>query len=386
MSDNWNKIKNGIIQLKDISILSSASIITNFIGGLFWIYMASLMGPEEYGQISYFISIALIVASISLFGAGNSLIVFVAKGEKIQSLFFIITITTSIVGSIILFLMFENFGMSIYAIGFVIFTLVISDLLGKKLYINYSKYLILQRIIMVSIAIPFYFIFGTDGVLIGIALSFLPFIFIIYKDFRQPINISFMKSKFKNLLNVYLMDIITLSRGSLDKLIIVPLLGFSLLGNYQLGLQFIVILNIIPMAIYQYVLSHDSSGLPTTKLKILAVSISGLLAIVGALLAPFVVPMLFLEFTESIQIVQILSFSLIPGTITMMYISKFLGAEKPMYLVVGSIIFLTVQMIGIFGLKDTYGIYGVSFAMILGYLVEVLFFVLINKFVYKKIN
>ena len=182
------------------------------------------------------------------------------------------------------------------------------------------------------------------------------------------------------------MDIITLSRGSLDKLIIVPLLGFSLLGNYQLGLQFIVILNIIPMAIYQYVLSHDSSGLPTTKLKILAVSISGLLAIVGALLAPFVVPMLFLEFTESIQIVQILSFSLIPGTITMMYISKFLGAEKPMYLVVGSIIFLTVQMIGIFGLKDTYGIYGVSFAMILGYLVEVLFFVLINKFVYKKIN
>ena len=386
MSDNWNKIKNGIIQLKGISILSSASLITNFIGGLFWMYMASLMGPEEYGQISYFISIALIVASISLFGAGNSLIVFVAKGEKIQSLFSVITITTSIVGSIILFLMFENFGMSIYAIGFVIFTLVISDLLGKKLYVNYAKYLILQRIIMVSIAIPFYFIFGTDGVLIGIALSFLPFIFIIYRDFRQPINISFMKSKFKNLLNVYLMDIITLSRGSLDKLIIVPLLGFSLLGNYQLGLQFIVILNIIPMAIYQYVLSHDSSGSPTTKLKILAVSISGLLAIVGALLAPFVVPMLFLEFTESIQIVQILSFSLIPGTITMMYISKFLGAEKPMYLVVGSVIFLTVQMIGIFGLKDTYGIYGVSFAMILGYLVEVLFFVLINKFVYKKIN
>ena len=386
MSDYWNKIKNGIIQLKEISILSSASLITNFIGGLFWMYMASLMGPDEYGQISYFISIALIVASISLFGAGNSLIVFVAKGEKIQSLFFIITITTSIVGSIILFLMFENFGMSIYAIGFVIFTLVISDLLGKKLYVNYAKYLILQRIIMVSIAIPFYFIFGTDGVLVGIALSFLPFIFIIYRDFRQPINISFMKLKFKNLLNVYLMDIITLSRGSLDKLIIVPLLGFSLLGNYQLGLQFIVILNIIPMAIYQYVLSHDSSGLPTTKLKILAVSISGLLAIVGALLAPFVVPMLFLEFTESIQIVQILSFSLIPGTITMMYVSKFLGVEKPTYLIVGSIIFLSVQMIGIFGLKDIYGIYGVSFAMILGYLVEVLFFVLIDKFVYKKIN
>ena len=386
MPMDWNKIKENILHLKDISILSSASVITNGIGGLFWMYMASLMGPEEYGEISYFISIVMILASISLFGGGNSLVVFGAKGEKIQSLFFVITIIPSIVGSVILFLMFENFGMSIYAIGFVIFTLVISDMLGKKVYANYAKSLVIQRIIMVSIAIPFYFIFGADGVLIGIALSFLPFIIIVYKNFRQSINFSFLKSKFKTLLNIYLIDVTTLTRGSLDKLIIAPVLGFTLLGNYQLGLQFIVILNIIPVAIYQYILPHDSSGSPTTKLKILAVGISGVLAVMGALLAPFIVPILFPEFTESILIVQILSFSIIPGTITMMYTSKFLGAEKAMYLVIGSIIFVAVQMMGIFGLKDAYGIYGVSFAMILGYLVEIVFFVIIEKFVYKKID
>ncbi len=55
MSHIWNKIKENIAHLKELSILSSASILTNFIGGLFWMYMASLMGPEEYGQISYFI-------------------------------------------------------------------------------------------------------------------------------------------------------------------------------------------------------------------------------------------------------------------------------------------------------------------------------------------
>lgn len=380
----WNKIKDNIVHLKELSILSSASILTNFIGGLFWMYMASLMGPEEYGQISYFIGIAMIVASISLFGASNSLVVFVAKGEKIQSVFFVITITTSIVASIILFFMFENFGMSIYAIGFIIFTLVLSDLLGRKHYRDYAKYLIIQRVLMVSIAIPFYFIFQTNGVLIGIALSFFPFIFIIIKDFRQPINFKFVKSKFKVLFNMYLIDVTTLTRGSLDKLIIVPLLGFSLLGNYQLGLQFIVILNIIPMAIYQYILPHDSSGSHTTRLKILAVVISGLLAVMGTILAPFVVPILFPEFTESIQIVQILSFSIIPGTVTMMFTSKFLGAEKPMFVVIGSLIFVTAQMIGIFVLKDMYGIYGVAFAMILGYLFEIAFFGYINKFVFKK--
>ena len=380
----WNKIKDNIVHLKELSILSSASILTNFIGGLFWMYMASLMGPEEYGQISYFIGIAMIVASISLFGASNSLVVFVAKGEKIQAVFFVITITTSIVASIILFFMFENFGMSIYAIGFIIFTLVLSDLLGRKHYRDYAKYLIIQRVLMVSIAIPFYFIFQTNGVLIGIALSFFPFIFIIIKDFRQPINFKFVKSKFKVLFNMYLIDVTTLTRGSLDKLIIVPLLGFSLLGNYQLGLQFIVILNIIPMAIYQYILPHDSSGSHTTRLKILAVVISGLLAVMGTILAPFVVPILFPEFTESIQIVQILSFSIIPGTVTMMFTSKFLGAEKPMFVVIGSLIFVTAQMIGIFVLNDMYGIYGVAFAMILGYLFEIAFFGYINKFVFKK--
>jgi len=384
MSYIWNKIKDNIVHLKEISILSSASVLTNFIGGLFWMYMASLMGPEEYGQISYFIGIAMILASISLFGGGNSLIVFVAKGEKIQSLFFVITITTSVVGSIILFLMFENFGMSLYAIGFIIFTLVTSDLLGRKLYRNYAKYLIIQRVLMVCIAIPFYFIFQTNGVIIGIAVSFFPFIFIIFRNFRQPINFTFMKSKFKVLLNMYLIDVTTLTRGSLDKLIIVPLLGFSLLGNYQLGLQFVVILNIIPMAIYQYILPHDSSNTPTKKLKFLAVGISGLLATMGAIIAPFVVPILFPEFNESTQIFQILSFSIIPGTITMMYTSKFLGVEKPMFIVIGSLIFVTVQMIGIFVLKDVYGIYGVSFAMILGYMFEIAFFGYINRFVFKK--
>jgi len=384
MSDNWNKIKNSIIQLKDLSILSSASLITNVIGGLFWMYMASLMGPEEYGQVSYLIGISVIVASISLFGAGNSMVVFVAKGKKVRSLFFVITFTISIIGSIILFLMFENFGMSIYTIGLVIFTLVVTDLLGKKSYVNYAKYLILQRILMVGIAIPLYFIFGAVGVIIGIALSFLPFTFIIYRDFREPINYSFLKLKFKTLFSIYLMDLSTLTRGYLDKLVIAPILGFTLLGNYQLGIQFIVILNIIPVAMYQYVLTHDSSGTSTVKIKILAVVISGILAISGAIVAPFFVPLLFPEFTESVLIVQILSFSIIPSTICIMYISTFLASEKPKFMLIGSMIFVVVQLSGIIILKDTYGIYGVSFAMILAYLAELGYFIYVTKFVAKN--
>ena len=180
------------------------------------------------------------------------------------------------------------------------------------------------------------------------------------------------------------MDLSGLMRGYLDKLIIAPMLGFALLGNYQLGIQFLVILNIIPMAIYQYVLTHDSSGSSTVKIKILAVGIAGILSIAGAIVAPFFVPMLFPEFTESILIVQILSFSIIPSTMVMMYISTFLASEKPKFMLIGSIIFIVVQISGIFILKDTYGIYGVAFALILAYLFELVYFVYITKFVSKN--
>ena len=195
MDDFLNYVKGIFDRSRGLFTLGFATIVSNGIGGLFWLYIASLLGTEDYGRVSYFISIAIITSTISLAGMSNTMVVFRAKGEKIQSLFFVITIIPSIVGSVILFLMFENFGMSIYAIGFVIFTLVISDMLGKKVYANYAKSLVIQRIIMVSIAIPFYFIFGADGVLIGIALSFLPFIIIVYKNFRQSINFSFLNSK-----------------------------------------------------------------------------------------------------------------------------------------------------------------------------------------------
>ena len=51
---------------KDITSLGIASFITNAIGGVFWLYMASMIGTEKYGEISYFISIAILASTIAL--------------------------------------------------------------------------------------------------------------------------------------------------------------------------------------------------------------------------------------------------------------------------------------------------------------------------------
>ena len=58
--------------------------------------MASLLGTENYGEISYLIAIGVIASRISLVGATNSLLVFIPKGINIQIPIYIISITSSI--------------------------------------------------------------------------------------------------------------------------------------------------------------------------------------------------------------------------------------------------------------------------------------------------
>ena len=55
-----------------------------------------------------------------------------------------------------------------YVISLVIFNLFTAELLGKKRYKTYSKIFFVQKIILVTLAILLYYIFGAEGVFIGI--------------------------------------------------------------------------------------------------------------------------------------------------------------------------------------------------------------------------
>ena len=72
------KIKTLYQNFKGLTTIGVATLISNGLGGLFWFYMASLMGTEAYGQISYFIAIGIIGSRISLLGFGNTIMVYSA--------------------------------------------------------------------------------------------------------------------------------------------------------------------------------------------------------------------------------------------------------------------------------------------------------------------
>jgi O-antigen/teichoic acid export membrane protein len=388
MTDYRNKLKEFSSRFKDLGALGVGSGIANGIGAIFWLYIASIIEPEKYGEISYLISIVIIASTIALIGSPKTITVFTAKGVKIYPAIFVMVISSSIITAIALFLIFTNdFSVSLYIIGYVAFVLITSTLLGKKLYKNYAKIIITQKILMVVSVIGFFYVIGYQGIIIGIAVSFLPFIFLIYRELKNTkINFGLVKSHSGFMFNNYLLSISQEFSGSIEKLIIVPLLGFVILGNYQLGIQFLAVLSIIPGIVGQYTLSHDATGNENKFLKKILILFSVLLALLSITLIPIILPITYPEYVEAVQIIQIISISIIPTTITSTYISKFLGVDRSKIVLIGSTIFLGIQIPGIIILGTIWGINGVAISIVISSSIQAIYYIFIYRKYYRAIK
>ena len=385
MTNRWNSIKNIVYDFKGLVRIGITDIVSSGISAIFWLYMASMLGVEHYGQLSYFIAAATLTSTIALTGSTNMLAVYTAKNVKIESTIYFITIIIGSIASIILFFVLSDIGTSAYVIGGIIIGLANATILGKKLYKSYSKYIITQKLLMVVLSIGFYYVIGFDGVLLGIAFSSFVYIILIYKGFKESkLDFSLIKTRFGFMVNSYVLNLASAFTGSIDKLIIVPILGLGILGNYQLGIQFLSVLQILPAIVYKYILPQDASGNPNKNLKRVTVVISMIFMIMGIFLSPFVVPALFPKFIEAVQVIQIISLSIIPDTIITIYQSKYFGSERSRIILIGSAIYVTVQIISIIILGKIFGINGVAASLVLSSLVTCIFYLVTSRFFEMK--
>jgi len=236
MTDNWNKIKEITTKFNDLSTLGFANSLVTIILGIFWFFMANLLGTESFGEVSYFLSIASISYAIGLVGGGHTVMVFTSKEEKAQVSVFFLSIISGIILSIVTFFIFNDVGISLYAIGNVIFTLAISDMIGRKRFKDFSKYVIFQVIILVILATTLFYVIGPSGIILGFALSFFPFSIVIYRRFKESkFSVSIIKSRFKFMMHSYGLDLSRNFSKSLDKIIIGPLFGFAVFGHIPLA-------------------------------------------------------------------------------------------------------------------------------------------------------
>ena len=383
--ENWSNLKNRLFAHKGLALIGSAEIIGNAISAIFWLVIASLLLVEEYGEISYFIAIASL-GICCVVGSPETLMVFSTKHQKIIPTLLLLTLIFTVIFSLIAFIIVQRFEIIFLVFSFIILEVSITLLVGKKLYTKYSKFFLIQKILQFAIGIGLSFSLGVNGVLIGIALANFSLIPIFYKELRRyKIDFSLLKPKKEFIINNNIIYMISVFRRDIDKIIIVPILGFIVLGNFALTLQFFTIMMIISSISYKYLLPKDVSGEKNVKLKKILILISILIAFSGFFFSPFFIENFFTKFSESIIPIQIVSFAVIPTTISVILFSKILALEKSRFLIIANSVQLCVILIGTISLGILYGIIGVAIAFVLGNTIYAITLAVINyNYVGKK--
>jgi O-antigen/teichoic acid export membrane protein len=375
---NWSNIRKKLFALKGLALIGSADIIGNAVSSIFWLVVASLLLVEEYGEISYFIAIASL-GICCVVGSPETLMVFSTKHQKIIPTLLLLTLIFVVAASLIAFVIVQRFEIIFLIFSFIVLEVSITLLVGKKLYAKYSKFLLTQKTLQFAIGISLYFLLGVNGVLIGIALANFSLIPIFYKELRHyKIDLSLLKPKKEFIINTHMIYLISVLRRDIDKIIVVPILGFTVLGNFALTLQFFTIMMIISSISYKYLLPKDVSGEKNVKLKKFLILISIIIAFLGFVFSPFFIENFFTKFSESIIPIQIVSFAVIPTTISVILFSKILALEKSRFLIVANSVQLCVILIATIFLGILYGIIGVTIAFVLGNTVHAITLAVIN--------
>ena len=342
------------------------NFITLAAGGLFWLFIASILAAENYGELNYHISVASISSIVSLIGLNTTAITYLAKGSKnIASQANVVIIFSNAIGFIVL-MTISNYYTSLLLVGTSFFSMTIAEILGTKLYKKYFFLVVLGRATQMGLAIALYFAIGLEGIIIGYALGALAFSYSFFRSLRNiSFDISELKSRFAFLMHNYAFNISQALAIHADKLIIAPFFGFTVLGFYQLGFQFLMFLSVIPASLFQYLLPQFSSGNNNRN----AIYIALVLAIVFASIAPIVIPVMintfFPHYIDVSLTAQIMSIGIVPMTINAVLNSRLLAKEQSKNVFIGAIVYLFSLVILFYLLGRAAGLIGLGTSLVI---------------------
>ncbi len=354
----WKKI----LGLKGLASVGFSDVIGGGMGAVFWFYIASSIKADEYGEISYFLGIAALVQTIACVGTANVVTVYVAKKVKIEATLYFISLVISFISSIILFFLLYRIDVSFLIFAFVINDLSIAAILGRRCYSSYSKFLLLQKSLLLGIGIISYNIVGVEGIIFALVISYVPFIVIMIKGFQNSkIDLKQLIPRKEFILNNYAIMLTSNFRRDIDKLLIPFLLGFTILGNYALAIQVFYVLTMFSNILYKYILPEDANKNSTQKLKKISVVITCGIGISGFFALPEIIPIFFPDYTETITAIRIMSLSVIPSNLVLIFWSKLIAEERSRVVLISAIIQMLVMVFGVIFLGPIYGMIGLAF-------------------------
>lgn len=358
-------------RLRGLSSIAVADIIGTGITAIFWFFIATQISPSDFGELNYIIGIAATVSALVLVGTQNTITVYSSKNIGIESTLYLLSLILTVIASFVMMIVFYRIDVIFLVFGYVINALAMGEILGKRLFLSYSKHTLIQKALTLGVGLLFFLIFNTDGIIYALAISYAFFTVTIYKRFKQTnIDFSLIKNRTRFILNNYVIEIITKLNTNANKFLIVPLLGFDVLGNFSLAQQFVNVGLIFTLIVFKYTIPYDSRGEENKKLKKLTLLISIVISFLGMIVTPSIIPIFFPEYLGVIDVIRIISFSIIPITITKIFTSKLLGVENSKRILLSKIISLFTFVIATLILGRQYGITGISVGYLLSIIVE----------------
>jgi len=357
-------------------VLGNGFVVTG-LQAVFYFFFATLLEPENYGELSYLIALAGTFSIVSRIGLPYTVTVYQSKGKSIiANQANLLVVILSIIAAIILLPI--SFFAALLSFSISYFVMNQHNLLGLKKYKKYFFTGLLKSSMIILLPILFYFIFDIPGILIGMALSNLLGSYNFLKSLKLTKSFNELKTNYKVVLHNFGMDASSSFTRVIDKIIIVPLFGFAYTGIYQFNIQILFVLAVLPTALHSFLLSEEASGKSHKTINYIVISVSVLLVILSLFLSPTLVNNIFPKFSEGIESLQLLVISLIPLSLNAIIQAKLQAKESTKIGYAAAIrIGLLLLFIMIFG--QIYGLLGLGLAVLLSIIFETIILVILYR-------
>ncbi len=327
--------------------------------------LAAIQSVNDYGHVNYTIAIGSLAASISLLGLNTTVTTLLPKGSahvNVQANQIILISATVCAIAVSLF----NWILGFFVIGMAFWMMASYELLGRRLYRHYALNVIGARGAQLVLSLVLYYYFGVFGILLGFIISFFAFSRIYFKSI--PLfsrKFEDIRNNFGTSLHLYSYNLSNAFLLYFDKLLIAPIFGYATLGYYQLGFQFLMFFSMIPVSFYQYLIPEEASGKKKNKLRLYGIGLSIILTVFLFLLSPYIINTFFPNYVGSLNSMKILSIGIIPMMVIGTLNSRFLSLHRTIYVVIGSVVYQTLQIILMLYLGSRLEIVGISMAVVL---------------------
>ena len=361
---------NQTTSFMNFSYVTVGRLVAVILQAAFYLIFAAILEPEKYGELNYLIAIAGTAALISRFGLNFTVTVYHAKdktkiSDQINTLALISISITSVI------LLFINIYAAFLSFAISFFLMYQGNLLGLKKYKKFMYNAFLRSISIIIFPIILYFFFDISGIILGMAIGSiiggLPF-------FKKIKLTSFfqLKNYYKVLIHNFGVNASTELSLTVDKLLIVPLFGFFIVGIYQLNVQILIGLSVLPTILYSFLLSEESSGNSHKKITLLAIVISIVMAILAYTISPIFINEFFPKYSEGIFSLQIIVLSIVPLTISSYFNAK-LQALESTKIGFSAIFRIGMLLLLLALLGQLYGLTGLSWAILLSIIANTIF-------------